>query len=172
MFKFKQLFEFKILLSMPKPKFIFMLFIGLFTFCQASAQKINPAEARQAQQLIQDCFDNIWSACDTSAISTFHTKNYLLLENGIVWTNDSVRQFQIKEKKETLKGKYVRKNKLEFIKSEKRGKSIWLAYHNYATWIKGEEVVGKAHWLESAIVIRSGKAWKIELLHSTPVRDH
>lgn len=154
------------------PKFHFILFVGLFCCAQVSAQKIKPKELKQAQQLIQDCFDTIWSACDTSAIHTFHTKDYLLLENGLVWTNDSVRQYQIREKQNSLKNKYVRKNKFEFIKSEKRGKSIWLAYHNYATWKKGEEVLGEAHWLESAIVIRSGKSWKIELLHSTPVGNN
>lgn len=71
----------------------------------------------------------------------------------MLWNNDSIRNYQAKELK--TNGNTKRENKFDFIKVEKTGNEIWVAYHNYATWTADDKVVGKAHWLESAVAIKT-----------------
>ena len=65
---------------------------------------------------------------------------------------------------------YVRINELDFIKWEQSANSVWIAYHNYGTWKKGDEITRKAQWLESAVAIKTDEGWKIQMLHSTRVK--
>ena len=50
-------------------------------------------EGRQAiEQLVRDAFDEVWSACDTTALDRLHTTDFVLLEHGEVWTNDTIKK--------------------------------------------------------------------------------
>jgi hypothetical protein len=147
----------------------FFLFLCLSVATFSTAQSASNKDEAAVQQLIIDCFEGVWSDLDSTKISLYHTADYLLLEHGEEWTNQTIKNYMAK----ALKAKQIpkRENRFEFIKFEKNKKLAWLAYHNYATWsIDGKEV-GKAHWLESAVAVKTRKGWKLKMLHSTRVES-
>ena len=121
------------------------------------------------EQLIQDAFDEVWSNLDTSALARFHTDDFLLLEHGEVWTNDTIRNYQLRAQPRAAEEGHTRNNDFEFLETVADGKTVWTAYHNYGTWTKDEEVLFKLHWLESAVAVYTEEGWKLVMLHSTRV---
>jgi hypothetical protein len=147
-----------------------LLLISLFLLnLTSSAQSKNTYEDK-IHDLITDSFNEMWSEMDSSKILKFHTKDFLLLENGVVWTNDSIsNNFSTTLLREKVIPK--RSNKITFIDTKILNSMAWVAYHNYAVWAIGEKIYGKAHWLESAIAIKTDNGWKIQMLHSTRIKD-
>lgn len=127
-------------------------------------------DLNQVKNLITHSFEDIWSNLDSTKIAKYYTDDFILLENGIVWNNDSVKSYLNRERKEVDIHNYKRLNKFDFIKSVHNQTSIWIAYDNYGTWVKGTDTLGTVHWLESAIAIKDQGKWKLQQLHSTTVR--
>lgn len=121
-----------------------------------------------AQQLIQDIFDNIWSGTDTSFVGRYQTEDFVLLEHGEVWTNDTIRNYQLRKAANPQKDAPQRKNSFDFFRTEQNGDEIWLAYHNYGHWVNaaGDTTLARG-WLESAVAKRYEDGWKLRMMHST-----
>ncbi len=66
--------------------------------------------------------------------------------------------------------KTKRINRMDYISVDKYGESIQIAYYNYANFFKGDSLVHKAKWLESALAIKTEKGWRLKMMHSTKVR--
>lgn len=126
-------------------------------------------DIKAEKTLVTDAFDDIWSNLDSTKIKEYHTPDFLLLENGIVWNNDSVQSYLDRERIEIQNNQYQRLNKLDFLKSVHNHHSVWVAYHNVGTWIKEGDTLGSVHWLESAIAIKDQGKWKLQQLHSTRI---
>ncbi len=129
-----------------------------------TSQSVTAKEQQTIKQLVQDTFDDIWSKYDTSKLKTHHTEDFLLLENGQVWNNDTIANYQAKALKRPAR---TRINSFEFIQFEKYGESIWAAYHNYASFTGGEDGTQKAQWLESIVAIKTENGYKLKMMHST-----
>jgi len=147
-----------------------ILFTIVLIFCVQlgfSQSQLTSKEESTIKQLIIDMFQDLLSDYNTTKIEKYCTKDFLLLEHGEVWNNDTVRyyinQALLNENKAT------RTNKYEFIKFEKSGDMIWVAYNNWATWTKNDTVMRKMHWLESAVAVKEGKNWKLKMMHSTRI---
>jgi len=122
------------------------------------------------KQLIRDSFEDIWSDFKSETIEKHHTEDFLLLENGEAWNNDSIMSFHQRMLKNKTDVK--RNNQLDFFRVEKKDSNIiWVAYQNHTNWTRNEKVVSRAHRLESAIAIRTKDGWKINFLHSTWVNS-
>jgi len=69
-----------------------------------------------------------------------------------------------------LKGaSFSRTNHLDFMQTEIKGNTAWSIYYNSADMIiDGLEV--HREWLESAVLLKEGKVWKVKLLHSTTLK--
>ena len=89
----------------------------------------------------------------------------------MVWNNDSIVNYLLEEQERMSQGQYRRENRFEFVKAVQTPQTIWVAYQNYGTWIKGADTLQTAHWLESAIAVKEKGQWKLQQLHSTPVQD-
>ncbi|TXD46770.1 DUF4440 domain-containing protein [Polaribacter sp. IC073] len=120
------------------------------------------------KELISKSFQDVFSDLDSTKVLNHYTKDFILLENGVVWNNDSITTY-IRER-QIGKNEVQRRNKFEFLKTVHNKKTIWIAYNNYAVWVREKDTLGKAHWLESAIAIKENNIWKLEQLHSTVVR--
>lgn len=137
---------------------------------QAPAEPVvneNPADIESVKKLVADSFKEIWSDLDTARIRAYHTGDFILLEQGLVWNNDSIANYLLQDQLRMKEGQYVRLNRFNFIKSVQRQNTIWVAYQNYGTWVRGTDTVGTAQWLESAVAVREKDGWKLEQLHST-----
>lgn len=121
----------------------------------------------QLKNLVLESFDQIWSPLDAKKINTYYTKDFLLLENGEVWNNDSIQLYL--DNALLRKPNPKRVNTIEVIEIKITNGTAWIAYHNYATFSINDKVVRKAHWLESATAILTENGWMLDMLHSTRI---
>jgi hypothetical protein len=142
---------------------ILMMFFKTISFGQVS----NETDKTLIKNLIIESFDEIWSKLDAKNIDKYYTKDFLLLENGEVWNNDSIKNYldNAMLRKPNLK----RMNSIEVIEIKIANKMAWIAYQNYATFSSDNKIIRKAHWLESATAILTENGWKLEMLHSTRI---
>lgn len=144
---------------------LLILFTALSVSKKCHAQ--TKSDEQQIKEMIQNAFDGVWSDFDTTAVDKFHTKDFLLLEHGEIWTNDIIIGYQMKGSKNS-KGT-TRTNSFEIIKTVVTGNTAWCAYKNFATISKGGVVIRKLEWLESINAERSHDGWKLLMMHSTRV---
>ena len=142
---------------------ILMMLFTTISFGQVS----NETDKTRIKNLIIESFDEIWSKLDAKNIDKYYTKDFLLLENGEVWNNDSIKNYldNAMLRKPNLK----RMNTIEVIEIKIANKMAWIAYQNYATFSSDNKIIRKAHWLESATAILTENGWKLEMLHSTRI---
>ena len=134
--------------------------------------KTHPQQKKQThkttiKKLNIESFEEIWSKLDAKNIDKYFTKDFLLLENGEIWNNDSIKNYldNAMLRKPNLK----RMNTIDVIEIKIANKMAWIAYQNYATFSSDNKIIRKAHWLESATAILTENGWKLEMLHSTRI---
>lgn len=148
-----------------------LLFISIITLasCKKQNEQItdNKKDFKAVENLVQNVFDDIWSDKKAELITKYHTDNFILLEHGEVWNNDTIANWC---KRAKLRDKGLKRiNGFDFIKAEKEGNRIWMAYHNFAT-IKSDSLSRRLQWLESIVAIKKDSVWKLEMMHSTRVK--
>ena len=121
--------------------------------------------------LISNSFQDIWSDLDSTKIEKYYTNDFILLENGIIWNNDSVKRHLNRTQKEVEIYKYKRLNKFDVLRSVNNQNTIWIAYNNYGTCVKSVDTLRSVHWLESVIAKKENGRWKLQQLHSTTVKN-
>lgn len=149
--------------------FILVFALLVSTHLGFAQSKLTPKEETAIKQLIVDTFQDLLSDYDSTKIDKHCTKDFLLLEHGEVWNNDTVRYYITQALMN--ENRATRTNQFEFIKFEKSGDMIWVAYDNWATWTKDDAIVRKMHWLESAVAVKDGKNWKLKMMHSTRIEN-
>lgn len=144
-----------------------ILLLSVFS-CGKKTIKNDTSEADIAlvENLVQNIFDDIWSAKKEELLSKYHTEDFILLEHGEVWTNDTIANW-CKRAKIRDSG-MQRINSFDFFEAKRAGDKIWMAYHNYAT-LKRDSLIRNAQWLESIVAVKQDSIWKLELMHSTRV---
>ena len=149
--------------SVMRKPFLLMVFLATASLSvNAQTQKSN--EQAKVNQSIIKFFDGI-AALDTKMMKQYTTKGFLLLEDGAVWNLDTLTS-----KLNPLKTvSFSRTNHLNFIHTDVKGNTAWVAYHNAAdVSVNGQK--RNVEWLESAVLVKEGKEWKIQLLHSTRLK--
>ncbi len=130
-----------------------------------SENELSEQEKKAAKDLIQGAFDNIWGGVDSTKISTYHTDDFIILENGEVWNNQRIKLY-IRDQLSTP-NRAQRKNMMEYISIEKYGLSMQIAYHNRAEFYVQDSLVGEGSWLESATAVKTDDGWRLKMMHST-----
>lgn len=138
-----------------------VLLIALFLFnSPLFAQKDKAA----IEAVIVKFFDGL-TEVDNKKLKETTTADFLLLEQGEVWNMDTlVHKLTISKNPNR-----IRINSFQFIKTEQQDNVAWVSYFNTADLSMGERKQS-IKWLESAVLIRQGKEWKVKLLHSTRMR--
>ena len=142
--------------------FIFSLLTGFVadSFCQNQGS----ADSLSAQQSVVRLFDGI-AEIDSAKIVANVTKDFLLLEDGLVWNMDSL----VKAIKPMKYQDFKRTNEFRFLSQELTGVTGWIAYYNTAhVQFNGQK--RDINWLESAVVVKENDTWKVKMLHSTRLR--
>jgi hypothetical protein len=149
-------------------KLLIFVFV-LFSAYSIQAQNVSPEEEKAVKQLVQDTFDDVFSDLDSTKIKKHLTDDFLLLEQGEIWNNETIKHYLASALKSEKTPQRV--NKFEFIKFVKSKNSIWVAYHNYAIISMEGKVVAELEWLESAVAIKTKEGWKLQMMHSTRVNE-
>jgi hypothetical protein len=142
-----------------------MICFTTISFGQSSIK----TDESQIKGLIIESFDEIWSKLNSKNINKYYTKDFLLLENGKVWNNDSISIYL--DNAVLKKPLPSRVNSIEFIEVKILNGMAWVAYKYQAIFSLDNKIIREAHWLESATAILTENGWKLEMLHSTRTKN-
>ena len=143
-----------------------LAFILLFSLTIKSNAQSNTKES-VLQAVVINLFDAI-SVLDVEKTRTYCTSDIMLLENGEIWNFDTLalRLTTVKNKATS----FNRVNRLDFIETKIVGDIGWVTYFNEAS-IQMNGNNRKVKWLESVVLKKEGKDWRISLLHSTVMKE-
>jgi len=146
-------------------KLLFVAVISLISICNVRSQGKLTEKQQLVQKVIIDMFQAL-SDRDTDKLKSNCTPDIVVLENGIVWNLDTLTQKNNQNKAIT---DFNRINTIDFIDTKVRNNMAWTTYNNQAEVTKnGQHSLIK--WIETAVLIKEGKIWKIEVLHSTLIK--
>ena len=103
------------------------------------------------------------SVYDLDKIKSHTTEDFHLLEVGEVWDMATIENIF-----ETSKPPLQRRNWFSVIKEEHFGDVVWISYWNRAEYTR-EAGKSERAWLESAVLVKRGGEWKLQMLHSTRI---
>jgi hypothetical protein len=141
---------------MKKIALIFFLFTQ-FSYAQTP-------EKGEVQQVITRFFDAL-SIANIPQMKAEVSDGFILLENGEIWTIDTLANKISRPKPEG----YLRQNSFDFIETKIEKNRAWVYYKNKAE-ITSKTRNASIKWLESAILRKEKGRWRMELMHSTPMK--
>lgn len=119
----------------------------------------------EVQQTVINFFQAL-SERDSVKLKSFSATNLTLIEYGQIWTLDTLIRKAIKL---TTEADFKRENSIEFISSSTDKNSAWATYHLHSQITRAGKQIS-VHWLESVILVREKKKWKLKVLHSTLIK--
>ena len=132
---------------------LFFLLSTQFSFAQTT-------EKAEVQQVITRFFDAL-SVTNIPQMKAEVSDDFILLENGEIWTIDTLANKISRPKPEG----YLRQNSFDFITTKIEKNRAWVYYKN-----KAEIRNATIKWLESAILRKEKGRWRMEFMHSTPMK--
>jgi hypothetical protein len=147
----------KIIRMIRRYLFLMATLLALNALAQ-STNKEQPA----VQQTVESLFANLTNA-DTIALKTVVTADVRFYEYGQVWTIDTLIRKVIQAK--SIPG-FKRTNRFEFVRTIIHHKTAWTTYYLTSIFTRNgkEETV---RWMETVVLIKEEKEWKVDVLHST-----
>ena len=138
------------------------LFFAVFITQSRSQVK---TDQQVVQQTVVQLFE-VLSNRDSVALKSYCSPDIVLFENGATWNLDTLILKGIKFNKAS---DFKRINTIDFIHTEISGNAAWTTYNNKAEIIaNGKQYI--IQWLETVVLIRQQKNWRIKLLHSTLIK--
>ena len=144
-------------------KKVFWAFFTVITSSGVYSQTMNDTDTTDIQQAIVKLFDGI-AEIDSFKIAKHITKDFLLLEDGLIWNSDSL----VRVLKPMKSQQFKRSNEFRFIRHEVKDRMAWVVYNNTA-YISFNEQNREVNWLESAVLVKDSTGWKVKVLHSTMI---
>jgi len=136
---------------------LFFLLSTQFSFAQTS-------EKAEVQQVITRFFDAL-SVANIPLMKAEVSDDFILLENGEIWTIDTLANKISRPKPE----EYLRQNSFDFLSTKTDKNRAYVYYKNKAE-ISSKTRNATIKWLESAILRKEKGRWRMEFMHSTPMK--
>jgi hypothetical protein len=136
---------------------LFFLLSTQFSFAQTS-------EKAEVQQVITRFFDAL-SVANIPLMKAEVSDDFMLLENGEIWTIDTLANKISRPKPEG----YLRQNSFDFLSTKIDKNRAYVFYKNKAE-ISSKTRNATIKWLESAILRKEKGRWRMEFMHSTPMK--
>ncbi|MEO6252962.1 MAG: nuclear transport factor 2 family protein [Ferruginibacter sp.] len=130
----------------------------------AVAQNNLTADEKTVQQVVNNMFDAI-ATRDTINLKLQCTADILILESGATWNMDTL----IQKISPNPPADFKRINTIDFIDTKISGNTAWTTFNNRADITRNGQR-GFIIWLETAILVKERKKWKVKVLHSTLVK--
>ena len=144
-------------IKMIKKIALFFLLSTQFSFAQTS-------EKAEVQQVITRFFDAL-SVANIPLMKAEVSDDFILLENGEIWTIDTLANKISRPKPEG----YLRQNSFDFLSTKTDKNRAYVYYKNKAE-ISSKTRNATIKWLESAILRKEKGRWRMEFMHSTPMK--
>jgi uncharacterized protein YggL (DUF469 family) len=136
---------------------LFFLLSTQFSFAQTT-------EKAEVQQVITRFFDAL-SVTNIPQMKAEVSGDFILLENGEIWTIDTLANKISRPKPEG----YLRQNSFDFLSTKIDKNRAYVYYKNKAE-ISSKTRNATIKWLESAILRKEKGRWRMEFMHSTPMK--
>lgn len=142
-----------------------LLIIAISFSTLLQAQQSLTKDQQEIQQTVINFFESL-SNRDSASLKSYSTTDITLFEYGRVWTLDTLVRRAIKL---NTASDFKRINSLEFIDSSADKNTAWATYNLHSEITRAGKQTS-IHWLESVILVREKKKWKIKALHSTMIK--
>ena len=136
---------------------LFFLLSTQFSFAQTT-------EKAEVQQVITRFFDAL-SVTNIPLMKAEVSDDFMLLENGEIWTIDTLANKISRPKPEG----YLRQNSFDFLSTKIDRNRAYVYYKNKAE-ISSKTRNATIKWLESVIFRKEKGRWRMEFMHSTPMK--
>jgi len=144
-----------------------LLFIALLFTAMVHAQITLTPEQITVQQTIENLFAALTNV-DTTAMKNFTTSTVRFYEYGEVWPMDTLISKVMKSKSIP---DFKRTNQFEFVNATINKNTAWATYYLQSNFTRnGKEELVK--WMETVVLIKDKKQWKIDVLHSTRLQKN
>lgn len=145
-------------------KTILLITVFLISTSLVSSQTRMTEQYKVVQNVVLRFFE-AFSNRDSMTLVSCCTSDLLLFENERVWNLDTL----IQAIKQSVPPDFKRMNTIDFIYTKINKNVAWTTYNNQAEVTKnGKQELIK--WVETVVLIREGKTWKIHVLHSTLIK--
>ena len=141
-----------------------LLFITLLFTVAATAQTITKEQATVQQTIIK--LFNALSNRDSVSLKAHSTADITLYEYGQVWNIDTLILKAIVQNQST---DFKRTNSFEFINTTVDKTTAWITYRLQSSIIMdGKQLM--LQWLETVVLVKAKRQWKVNHLHSTLIK--
>lgn len=137
------------------------LLVCLFTTLLKAQTTLTPKQ-QAVKQTIINMFDAL-SGRDSVRLKLYCTNDITLYEYGMVWNMDSLINKAITV---NTAGDFKRVNTFDFSSITVDKKNAWATYRLHSE-INSNGRLRSLQWIETVILVKDKKRWKIKLLHST-----
>ncbi|MCH4553774.1 nuclear transport factor 2 family protein [Aestuariibaculum lutulentum] len=136
---------------------IVLIAVCFVLFFNCSHEVENP---ELLKKVLINYFDGIKTQ-DLDELNRLTTEDFVLFENGLIWTNDSLVR-------ENPKMKSVKRHwQFDFKSVEINGDYGDIVYYNHGSFVINDSIYREIDWLESATFKKVNDQWKLKFLHST-----
>ena len=142
-----------------------LLFIIVFYSALLHAQHALTKSQQQAQQTIIKMFDAL-SNRDSISLKAHCTADVSLYEYWQVWNVDTLILKSINLNKSA---DFKRTNSFEFINTTVDKSTAWVTYRLQSAITKDGKT-SNVQWLETVVLFKEKKQWKVKHLHSTLIK--
>ena len=146
-------------------KKIIPLLIAIVLTGQLYAQQPLTTNQQAVQQTVIKMFDAL-SNRDSIDLKNYCTADIALYEYGQEWNMDTLI---LKAITQNQAADFKRTNTFNFINTTADKNTAWVTYHlNSAITRDGKQVT--VQWLETVVLVKEKKQWKVTHLHSTLIK--
>jgi ketosteroid isomerase-like protein len=146
-------------------KKISLLLIGFSISAIMMAQEQLSTGQQEVQQTVIKMFDAL-SNRDSVGLKTYCTEDITLYEYGQSWNMDTLI---LKAITLNQSADFKRTNSFDFINTTADKNTGWVTYHlNSSITRDGKQ--STVQWLETVVLVKERKQWKVKHLHSTLIK--
>ncbi|MBL7862221.1 MAG: nuclear transport factor 2 family protein [Cyclobacteriaceae bacterium] len=144
---------------------ISLLIIALSLSTLLRAQPLLTKDQQKVQHTVINFFETLANR-DSVNLRNYCANDVLLFEYGQVWNLDTLIRKAIRQNTAT---DFKRVNTIDFLTSSVDKKIAWATYNLHSDIMReGKQVT--IHWMETVILVKERKRWKIKVLHSTLIK--
>jgi ketosteroid isomerase-like protein len=146
-------------------KKVISLFPAILCITLIQAQQSTTNKQQTVQQTVIKLFDAL-SNRDSVGLKANSTTDITLYEYGQVWNIDTLI---LKAITQNQSANFKRTNSFEFINTTVDKTTAWVTYRLQSVIIKdGKQTT--VQWLETVVLVKEKKRWKVKHLHSTLIK--
>ena len=146
-------------------KKLLLLLPAILSIALLQAQPSTNNQQQLVQQTVIKLFDAL-SNRDSVSLKAHSTADITLYEYGQVWNMDTLILKAITQNKSA---DFKRTNSFEFINTTVDKSTAWVTYRLQSAITKDGKT-SNVQWLETVVLAKAKKQWKVKHLHSTLIK--